>query len=211
VTGPSRPGLASGIRFALPLLHRHPVWLPPARGERIALVESAEMSNDLLVNHCRLVTRDLDEARECLTRLWERHKSQLRGGRTFGIRWHQADLAHTAISHVRNSGHFSVQCDPVSDVFRIIMPEYGRIRRWTNGREAVSTASSAGLQLPGRKLRLEVEPSRITILMLRGDFVEKALATRFRSAAPLDKWPIEFPLQSTTLRCAALAHPLDRV
>jgi hypothetical protein len=56
------------------------------------------MSDDLLVNHCRLITDDLDEARDYVGRLWERHDSRLRRGRRYGIRWHQVNLAHTAVS-----------------------------------------------------------------------------------------------------------------
>jgi len=48
--------------------------------------EKAQMSDHLLVNHCRLITKDLDEARDYCGRLWERHDSHLRRGSKYRIR-----------------------------------------------------------------------------------------------------------------------------
>jgi AraC-like DNA-binding protein len=154
------------------------------------------MSDDLLVNHCRLITNDLDEARDYVGRLWERHESHLRRGRRYGIKWHQASLAHTSLSYVRNLSALHVQCGRVSNVFRLTMHESGRVQRFTNGRESVSTPSCAALQAPGQELRLEMEPCRSLILALDGNIVAKALATRFTRGLPVENWPTELPIRS---------------
>jgi hypothetical protein len=154
------------------------------------------MSDHLLVNHCRLITNDLDEARDHVGRLWERHDSRLRRGRKYGIRWHQADFAHTSLSYVQNFSALDVECGPVRNVFHFTMHESGRVQRFTNGRESVSTPSRAALHVPGQELRLEMEPCRLLILTLDGDIVAKALATRFTGGLPVENWPTEFPIQS---------------
>jgi hypothetical protein len=153
------------------------------------------MSDALLVNHCRLITNDLDEARDYVGRLWERHESHLRRGRKYGIKWHQASLAHTSLSYVENLSALHVHCGPVSNVFRFTMHESGRVQRFTNGRESVSTPLRAALQTPGQELRLEMEPCRLLILTLDGNIVAKALAPRFTRGLPVEDWPTEFPIQ----------------
>jgi AraC-like DNA-binding protein len=177
--------------------------------------EKAQMSDHLLVNHCRLITNDLDEARDYVGRLWERHDSHLRRGRKYGIRWHQADLVHVSLSYVQNFSALHVQCGPVRNVFHFTMHESGRVQRFTNGRESVSTPSRAALHAPGQELRLEMEPFRLLILTLDGDIVAKALAARFTRGLPVENWPTEFPIQSPPVGALQsltrwMARELDR-
>ncbi len=170
---------------------------------------------DLLANYRRLETTDLDCAREHVSRLWELHRSQLVRGRTYGIGWHQADLADATLSYVRTPSALRVACGPVSSTFRVTLHESGRINHWIDGRLAVSTPKRAVVHAPGQELRLEIEPFRLLILSFDETTVMRALQARSERLPPVGGWPHEFALDTpagTALRalCRWTAHEIDR-
>ena len=168
-----------------------------------------------LVDHCRLVTTDLDEARESMGRMWERHRSVMKRGRRFGLRWHQAELIDTSLSYACTPSSIVVECGPVSDSFRIFMHEVGGFHHRIDGRDAVSTPTRAVVHAPGQELTMEIGPHALLLLTFDGACVRNCLDQRFERPPPIEAWPREFPL--TTLAGAALralcrwmARELDR-
>lgn len=172
-------------------------------------------SIDYLSRHCRLDTEDLDEAREHVGRMWERHHSYLRHGRRYALRWHQVDLPRTSLSYARTSSSLHIECGPVSDSFRITLHEAGGIRQIINGEKTVSTPRLATLHAPGQVLRLETEPFRLLLLTFDGTFVREGLADRFGDAAANRTWPHDMPLDTPSGRllrslCRWMARDLDK-
>lgn len=171
--------------------------------------------SDLLANYRRLETTDLDCAREHVGRLWEQHQSHLTRGRTYGIGWHQADLARATLSYVRTPSALRVACGPVSDAFRVTLHESGRINHWIDGRSAVSTPRHAVVHAPGQELRLEIEPFRLLILSFDEATVMRAMQARSDQPPPAGRWPDGFALDTpagAALRalCRWTARELDR-
>jgi AraC-like DNA-binding protein len=162
-----------------------------------------------------LVTRDKDESQEFLGRLWERHQTQLRGS-AFSVRWHQADLRHASLAYVDHPCAITATCEgPLSDSFRLLFHQAGRIEHRINSKDAVSTPGAIALHVPGQELRLEIKPFRLTMLSLDGAFVRPALTRRFGRLPPFETWAAEFPLQSpwvSALRslCHWTAEELDQ-
>lgn len=162
-------------------------------------MESAELrpqqgGDPYLAQHVRLVTRDLDEAREKVSRMWERHRSELKFGRQYFLRWHQVERGPVSLSYGRTSNVLSIVCGPVSDSFRITLHEKGRINRRINGRNVVSSVKTGALYVPGQELELQTEPFSLLILTLDGRFVRQALDQRFERLPSAEDWPCEFPL-----------------
>lgn len=171
------------------------------------------MARDLLQNHRRLITRDLDEAREYVGRFWERHESTMRRGRSYDLAWHQADLRHSSLAYIRTGSTINVRCT-TSDAMRICMPLSGQVRHVVDG-QAVQTSTRVGvIYRPGQDLGLDVAPFSALLLTLRGAFVRAALERRFNSAGVCPRAP-DFPFDvpaANSLRslCSWLADELDR-
>jgi AraC-like DNA-binding protein len=173
------------------------------------------MSEPLLVNYCRVRTRDLDEARDHVGRTWERHESHMRRGRSYQIAWHQADLKSTQLSYVETASAIRVVCGPVSQSYRLTMHDVGQISHRINGRATTSTPSRFVLHAPGQELVLETEPFALLMLGLDGAFVDTVLARRFGRLAPFETWAADFssafPAASTLQSlCRWTASELDQ-
>jgi AraC-like DNA-binding protein len=173
------------------------------------------MSATFLSSHCRLMTSDLDEAREYVGRMWEPHQSALKRGRDYGIRWHQADLSHVSLSYVDNLAPLQVRCSPVNAQYRLTLPESGSVLHSINGREAEATPSQAVFYAFGSEMSLDLEPFRSLLLSFQGPFVERALKRRFGHVPTVAQWPsaISFEHRSAlSLRSLVrwLGQELDR-
>ena len=173
------------------------------------------MTETYLQAHCRLATHDLDEARERVGRLWERHRSELQRGRTYGLRWHQVDLRRTSLSYVHSSSALHLECGPVSKHFRLTMPEEGHVRAFVDGRPIEATPERGVLYAPGQELKLEIEPFRSLLFAIDAEFVERAARQRFDRLPAPGAWMNSVPLNlaaATALRslCRWLGHELDR-
>lgn len=173
------------------------------------------MNGPYLQSHCRLATHDLDEAREHVGRMWERHESHLPRGRTYSLRWHQVDLNHISLSYIDSGSALHVRCGPVGGRFRFTMPETGRVRHSVNGCNVVSTPVCGVIYLPQQELRLEIEPFRSLLLTIDAGFVERAARVRFGRAPIAERWANAIALESApaaTLRsmCRWLGDELDR-
>lgn len=147
-----------------------------------------------LTNYARLETGDLDEARESMSRMWERHRSVLNRGRRYYLKWHQADLEQASLSYGKTSNSLAIACGPVSDSFRITMHEAGRLYHRIDGRDAVSTTTTAALHVPGQELHMETEPFALLLLTLDGNFVRRALEHRLEQMPSAESWPRTIPL-----------------
>lgn len=173
------------------------------------------MTETYLQAHCRLATHDLDEARERVGRLWERHRSELQRGRTYGLHWHQVDLRRTSLSYVHSSSALHLECSPVSKHFRLTMPEEGHVRAFVDGRPIEATPERGVLYAPGQELKLEIEPFRSLLFAIDAEFVERAARQRFDRLPAPGAWINSVPLNlaaATALRslCRWLGHELDR-
>lgn len=168
-----------------------------------------------LANYCRLVTNDLDEAREHVSRMWEHHRSHLKRGRTYGLRWHQANLKNTSLNYACSPSRIHVECASLGDYYRISMPESGRLYHRIDGKDVVSTATCAVLHAPGQELNLDTEPFARLQLSFDGSFVRKFLSQRFEKMPSFEEWPRAVSLTTppgAALRelCRWTSHELDR-
>lgn len=159
-------------------------------------MKPSQLRDHYLANNVCLVTRDLDEARESVGQMWERHRSVLKRGRRYFLRWHQADRGATSLSYARTSSALAIDCGPVSDTYRITLHEAGRLRHVIDGRQTVSSPKTAVLHAPGQELSLETEPFALLILTFEGGFVRRAFEHRRDRLPPSDAWPREFPLST---------------
>ncbi|MBK8174003.1 MAG: AraC family transcriptional regulator [Rhodospirillales bacterium] len=184
-------------------------------GDSPSVRHAAQMSGHLLNTHCKMVTNDLDEARETVGRMWERHESWLRRGRSYSLRWHLATLDRTTLTYGDNETPIHVNCGPVTDTFHLTFHEAGGIHHRINGHEAVSSTTSVVLQAPGQQLQLDIEPFKILLLSFDGTFVKKALARHgLRQMPPFESWAAAIPLAHpamTTLQslCRWMGQELD--
>ena len=173
------------------------------------------MNKQYLRRHCRIATDDLDEAREQVSRLWERHESYLLSGRTYGLRWHQAEIDRTSLAYAETPSRLKVICGPVSASYRLSMHEAGAVHHRINGRPVTATPDRGVLHVPGEDLSLETEPFRLLILGFERTIVDAALRRRFDVLPKLGDRGAAVPLESPqgrTLRslCRWTADELDR-
>jgi AraC-like DNA-binding protein len=129
-----------------------------------------------LGNHRRLITHDLDEARATVSRMWERHRSELLRGRSYGLRWHQIDLPGMSLAFIDNDSPVSVECSPLSDVYRFTMHESGFVQHRVDGRDILASPTQAIAHAPSDELLLRTEPFRALLLTFSASAVETALA-----------------------------------
>ena len=168
-----------------------------------------------LQSHCRLATTDLDEAREHVGRMWERHESRLLRGRTYSLRWHQVDLRRTSLTYIHSGSALHLKCGPVVGRFRFTMPEAGLVHHRIDGRNIDSTPTHGVAYAPQQELKLEIEPFRSLLLTVDAEFVERAARLRFGKSPAFGWWTTAVPLDASpaaTLRslCRWLGHELDR-
>jgi AraC-like DNA-binding protein len=131
-------------------------------------------------------TSDLDEGEQFSSRIWERHRTQVQKGR-YGIRWNQIDLAQTSFSYVEYDACAKMRGEgPMSDTFRLVLPQTGSIRNPCGG--VVAEAGSVVVASLGSDLRLEMQPSNTLLVNFKGALVRSALAHRFRELPPLRGW-----------------------
>ncbi|MFO1153311.1 MAG: helix-turn-helix domain-containing protein [Rhodospirillales bacterium] len=173
------------------------------------------MNKKYLRQHCRLATGDLDQAREHVSRLWERHESYLLSGRKYGLRWHQAELDQTSLAYAETPSRLKVICGPVGDCYRISLHETGAVHHVINGREVSATPEQAVLHVPGEDLALETVPFRKFILTFTRSKVDGALYRRFDHVPKLAETSLVVPMitpQVGTLQslCRWTADELDR-
>lgn len=172
------------------------------------------MAAAYLTSHCRLVTNDLDEARESVGRVWERHRSELASGSLCPLRWHHADLLNVNLSYAQCDAVLKVECVSVGDCYRVSMPQRGRIDFLINGRSFEATPDRAALYGPGQQLRLSLRQASTLILTVRGDFLRRVM--QMRESVPLPgAWPAGFAMQhpsavSLSSLCRWVAEELER-
>lgn len=179
-------------------------------------MDLSETPGDYLVGHTQLVTSDLDHARAAVGRMWEYHHSELKRGRQYGLRWHQAGFARATLSYARSPSSIRVVCGPIGQTLRITLQETGRLQHRICGRDIVSTPGHAVVHAPGQTLELETEP--FSLLLLSLDAAMVADTRQQDPGAPLpaaDGWPPGFALETpagVALRalCRWTARALDR-
>ena len=173
------------------------------------------MPTEPLARYRRLDSGDLDEAREAMARLWERHRSEATDGR-FHVRCHQADLARLSITYLAHPCRLRVRCErPRLDRFTLCFHHEGRVDHRVAGRAAVSMPGRTVLHAPDQALDLDAGASRVVRLGFDGDFVRQALSRRFDRVPPFEDWALEFPTDRGAMRalgslCDWLIGELDR-
>jgi AraC-like DNA-binding protein len=178
-------------------------------------VAAARMTEGYLRSHCRLVTNNLDEAREHVGRMWERHESHLRRGRAYSLRWCQANLRRISLAYIHSGSALDVTCGPIGNHYRFSMPEQGLVYHHSNGRDIEATPSCGVIYAPRQELRLEIEPFRSLLLTIDADYVARLGWIRFGKRNPDPSWTTALTLASppaATLRslCRWLGHELDQ-
>lgn len=168
-----------------------------------------------LQTHRQLDTDDLDEAREHVGKLWERHQSHLQRGRTYGLQWHQVNLRRTSLSYVNSASAIHVSCGPVSGRLRLTMPEEGRVVHYIDGKKVEGTPEQGVLYTPGQDLKLDIKPYRSLLLAIDEQFLARAARRRFDRVPNASDWPNDLPLAmapAATLQslCRWLGQELDR-
>ncbi|MBK8174002.1 MAG: AraC family transcriptional regulator [Rhodospirillales bacterium] len=174
------------------------------------------MSDDYLLSHSRLVTRDLDEARSYIAGAWERHTSELRHGRTILMDWRQADFGNSSLSFIDSDGPIRALCVPVSRFYTFSMHESGAVDHVIDGQPITSSPERAVLYAPGQTLLMDTHRVRRLRVSLGQDLVQSAFARRLDGGVPdSNKWAAGFATKApavATLRslCQWLAREFDR-
>lgn len=174
------------------------------------------VSEGYLQSHCRLVTNDLDEAREHVGRMWERHESHLRRGRAYSLRWCQVDMRRISLAYVHSGSPLDVTCGPTGNRYRFSMPEQGRVYHHVGSRSIEALPSCGVIYAPQEELRLEIEPFRSLMLTVDANLVARASRRRLgRRNVPGNAWTTAMNLalpSAATLRslCRWLGLELDQ-
>jgi AraC-like DNA-binding protein len=107
------------------------------------------------------------------------------------------------------------RCDgPISDTFRILFHQSGRIDHRINGKESISLPGRCTIHPPRADLKLDIESFSLLLLSLDGDFVRSALNQRFSKLPPFEEWATSFSLESPSIAtlnslCLWLAKELE--
>jgi AraC-like DNA-binding protein len=168
-----------------------------------------------LGSHCKLETTDLDHARECVGRLWHGHRSHLRSGRAYDLRWCAAGLQRVHLAYLETSARLAVHVEPIVGTYHLTLHEDGLLQHRIDGRPVVSTPERAVLHVPGQALDLQTEPFRVLLLSLDAAFVDEALGRRFDGRPAPRTWGSSIPLARPPGNCLQslsrwLATELDR-
>lgn len=167
-----------------------------------------------LSNYKVFQTTDHDAGQEFASRVWERHHSLLKG-KQFDLTWNQADLKHASLAFVDHPCGLVATCDgALSDTFRILFHQNGRMEHKINGKESVSFLGQCTVHPPQADLRLDIEPFSLLLLSLDGNFVRSALNQRFAKLPPFEEWAISFSISSPSIAtlnslCLWMAEELE--
>jgi AraC-like DNA-binding protein len=143
---------------------------------------------ELLSRNRLFQTTDPDAGRQFAGQMWEKHRSILKDGQ-YGLRWNQVDLESASFSYVEHESAVDVSAEgPLSDHFRVFLHQGGAIEHRLNGRSVVSDVGKTVVHAPGVELKLNIQPSALLGVSLRGDLVQSALAQRFRKMPPVQDW-----------------------
>lgn len=169
---------------------------------------------ELLASHRIFQTNDLDLGRDFASQVWERHKSQLKSD-NFALTWNQAALRRSSLAYVDHPCALAARCEgPLSDVFRILFHQKGRIDHSISGREASSQAAQVVVHAPGQELRLEIAPFSLLMLNLDGELVRSALERRLGKTDRFESWATELsptspPVEALRSLCFWTAKEFD--
>ncbi len=105
--------------------------------------------------------------------------------------------------------------EPLGDSFRLLLPREERVENRTDAVPTVTTPVMAVFHAPGQDLGLEIDPSRLLLVEIDGEFARQALARRFVGLSSFEMWASAFPLDSPSAVtlcsfCHWLARELDR-
>ena len=144
-------------------------------------------------------TTDHDDGQKFASQVWEKHHSVLKG-KKFGLTWNQAELKRAGLAFVHHPCRLVATCDgPLSDTFRVLFHQSGRMEHKINGKESVSFPGQCTIHPPQAGLRLEIEPFSLLLLSLDGNFVRSALSRRFSKLPPFEEWATSFSLNSPNI------------
>jgi AraC-like DNA-binding protein len=144
-------------------------------------------------------TTDHDAGQDFASRVWEKHHSLLKG-KQFDLTWNQADLKRASLAFVDHPCGVVATCDgPLSDTFRILFHQSGRMEHRINGKESVSFPGQCTVHPPQCNLRLDIEPFSLLLLSLDGKFVRSALNQRFSKLPSFEEWATSFSMSSPSI------------
>ena len=154
---------------------------------------------ELLSKYRVFQTADHDEGQQFASQVWEKHHSLIKG-KTFGLTWNQADLKRASLAFVDHPCGLIATCDGLlSDSFRILLHQTGRIDHTINGKKSVSFPGQCTIHPPQSSLRLDIEPFSLLLLTLDGSFVRSALSQRFAKLPPFEEWAMSFSRGSPSM------------
>lgn len=101
--------------------------------------------------------------------------------------------------------------EPLGDSFRLLLPREERVENRTDAAPTVATPVMAVLHTPDQDLGLEIDPSRLLLVEIDGDFARQALARRFVGLSSFEMWASVFPLDSpAAVTLCSFCHWLAR-
>jgi AraC-like DNA-binding protein len=169
---------------------------------------------ELLASHRIFQTNDPDLGRVFASQIWERHRSQLKSHH-FALTWNQVALRRSSLAYVDHPCALTARCEgPLSDVFRVLFHQSGRIDHSINGRPASSQAAQIVVHAPAQELKLDIAPFSLLMLSLDGDLVRTALDRRLGKTPSLESWATELSATSPVVQtlqslCFWAAKELD--
>lgn len=169
---------------------------------------------ELLANHRIFQTTDLDHGRAFASQIWEKHDSQLKNDH-YAVTWNQVALRRSSLTYVDHPCALTARCEgPLSDMFRVLFHQSGRIDHSICGRPASSQPARVVVHAPAQELKLEIAPFSLLMLNLDGELVRSAFERRLGRTPDFEFWATELSTTSPlvdTLRslCLWTARELD--
>lgn len=169
---------------------------------------------ELLAGHRVFQTNDLDSGRAFASQIWEKHHSDLKNDQ-YAVTWNQAALRRSSLAYVDHPCALTARCEgPLSDIFRVLFHQSGRIDHSICGKPASSQPAQVVVHAPAQELKLDIAPFSLLMLNLDGEMVRSALDRRLGKIPSFESWATELPTTSPlveTLRslCFWAAKELD--
>ncbi|MFM9114624.1 MAG: AraC family transcriptional regulator [Planctomycetota bacterium] len=147
-----------------------------------------------LSNHSALRTTDLDQSREVMGSLWEKHTVDCRRRGSFRTQVNHVQLGDLGISYIDCATPLHIHAAPVKGHLCFQFFEHGATDYQLDGKPVSGTPKTAVLCSPPQEVVMQTEPARLFALRIPEDY----LLSMYRTARPHHPhsvaWPTELDL-----------------
>lgn len=149
-----------------------------------------------LSHHPFLDTTDLDQSRELMGSLWEKHTVQCRKRGRFQTRVNNVQLGALGISYIDCVTPLQIDSSPANDHFYVHFFESGSAEYRLNGKPVCGTPRTAAVCSPSQEVSLQTEPARVLGLRIQADCVRQAMRTEWAGHWNQAAWSLALDLSN---------------